>query len=107
MPKAEDGRMRLIAINDDFELRFEETVNRGDDNVEGEDDEIIFLGPPLEVVLRADLNRSGVSKGGGDYRFVVHNVEKLGGGEAFVLKGSELSIGPPISVPRHYLQEPR
>ena len=47
-----------------------------------------------------------MSKGGGDYRFIVHNVEELSGGETLVLKSSELSIGPPVLVPRYYLQEP-
>ena len=107
MPKAEDGGVRFIAVNDDPELRFEETVNRGDDNVEGEYDKIIFLGSPLKIMLRTNLNGSGMGKGGGDYRFVIRNVEELSGGETLVLKGSELLIGPPILVPRHYLQEPR
>ena len=87
MPEAKDGGVRLVAINDNLEFWFKETIDRGDDNVEGEDDEIIFLGPPLEVMLRADLNRGGVSEGGGNDGFVVRNMKQLGGGEAFVLKG--------------------
>ena len=46
-----------------------------------------------------------MSKGGGYNGFVVCNMEELRGGEAFVLKGSELLIGPPVLVPRHYLQK--
>ena len=61
----------------------------------------------FEVVLQSNLNRSGVSKGGRDNRFVVCNMKELRGGESFVLKGSELPIGPPVLVPRHYLQKPK
>ena len=75
MPKAEDGGMRFVAITDDLELWFKETVNRGDDNMEGEDDKIIFLGPPLEVMFRPDLDRGGVSKRGRNNGLVVRNVE--------------------------------
>ena len=46
-----------------------------DNDVEGEDNEIIFLGPPLEVVLQTNLDRGGVSKRGGDDGFVIRNVE--------------------------------
>ena len=56
--------------------------------MEGEDNEVIFLSFPLEVMLRADLNGSRMCKGGGYDGFVVHNVEQLSGGEAFVLKSS-------------------
>ena len=75
MPKTEDGGVRFVTINDNLEFRFEETIDQGDDNVEREDNEVIFLGPPLEVVLRADLYRGGVSKRGGDDGSVVCNVE--------------------------------
>ena len=47
-----------------------------------------------------------MSKGGGNNRFVIHNMEELRGGETFVLEGSELLIGTPVLVPRHYLQKP-
>ena len=105
MPKAEDGWVRFVTVNNYLELQLEEAVYQRDDDVEGEDDEIIFLGSPLEVMFRADLNGSGVSKGGGNNGFIVRNVEELRGSEAFVLEGSQLSIGPPVLVPRHYLQE--
>ena len=98
MPKAKDGGMGFVTINNDLELGFKETIN-------WRDDEVIFLGPPLEVVLQTDLDRGGVSKRGGDDGFVVYNVEQLGGGKAFVLGGPQLSIGPPILVPRHYFQQ--
>ena len=51
MPKTEDGRMGFVAVDDNLELRFKEAVNWGNDNVEGEYNEVIFLGPPLEVML--------------------------------------------------------
>ena len=56
--------------------------------MEGEDNEVILLSTPLEVVFRADLNGSGVSKGCGYDGFVVRNVKQLCGGEAFILKSS-------------------
>ena len=46
-----------------------------------------------------------MSEGGGNNRFVVCNMEELRGGETFILKGLELSIGPPVLIPRHYLQK--
>ena len=75
MPEAKDGGVRFVTINDNLELWFEETINWRDDDVKGEDNEVIFLGPPLEVVFRANLNRGGVSKGSGDDGFVVRNME--------------------------------
>ena len=60
MPKTDDGWMRFVAITDDLELWFKETVNRGDDNMEGEDDKIIFLGPPLEVMFCSYLYGRGI-----------------------------------------------
>ena len=51
MPKTKGGGVGFVAVNDDLELWFKETVNQGDDNVEGEDDEVIFLGSPREVVF--------------------------------------------------------
>ena len=106
MPKAKDGGVRFVTVNDDLEFWLEETVNQGYDDVEGKDDEVIFLGSPLKVMPQTDLNGSGVSEGGGNNRFVVRNMEELRGGKTFVLKGSELLIGPPVLVPRHYLQKP-
>ena len=88
MPEAKDGRMGFVTINNDLELGFKEVINQRDDDVEGEDDEVIFLSSPLEVMLRADLNGGGMSKGCGYNGFVIRNVEQLGGGEAFVLKSS-------------------
>ena len=86
MPEAEDGRVGFVAIDNDLELGFKETVYGRDDDVEGEDNEVIFLSSPLKVVLRADLNGGGVSKGCGYDGFIVRNVKQLCGGEAFVLK---------------------
>ena len=105
MPETKDGGMRFVTVDDNLEFGFEEAVDWGNDNVEGEDDETIFLSSPLEVVLQTDLNRGGVSEGGRNNRFVIRNMEELRGGETFILKGPELSIGPPVLVPRHYLQK--
>ena len=75
MPETKDSRVGLVAVNDYLELRFKEAVHQRDDDVEGEDDKVIFLASPLEVMLRANLNRSGVSEGGGNNGFVVRNME--------------------------------
>ena len=88
MPKAEDGKVGFVTVNNDLEFWFKKAVHWRDDNVEGEDNEVIFLGSPLKVVLRADLDRSGVSKGSGDDWFVVCNMEELRRSKAFIQKGS-------------------
>ena len=105
MPKTKDGRMGFVAVDNDLELWFEEAVDRGNNDMKGEDNEIIFLGPPLEVVLQSNLNRSGVGEGGGNNWFIVCNVKELGRSKPFILKGPQLPIGPPVLVPRHYLQK--
>ena len=51
MPKTNDGRMGFVTVDNNLELWLEEAVDWGDDNMKGEDNEIIFLGPPLEVVF--------------------------------------------------------
>ena len=51
MPKTKDSRVGFVTVDDNFELWFEEAVHWGDDNMEGEDDEIIFLSSPLKVVF--------------------------------------------------------
>ena len=75
MPETKDSRVGLVAVNDYLELRFKEAVHQRDDDVEGEDDKVIFLSSPLEVMLRTDLDRSGMSKRGGNDGFVICNVE--------------------------------
>ena len=75
MPETEDSRVGLVTVDNYLELRFKEAVYWRDDDVEGEDDKVIFLSPPLEVMFRADLNRSGVCKRSGNDGFVVRNVE--------------------------------
>ena len=88
MPEAKDGRVGFVAVDDNFEFGFEETINWRDDNVEGEDDEVIFLTPPLEIVLRPDLDGGRMGEGGGDNGFVISDVEQLGRSETFALQSS-------------------
>ena len=80
--------MRFVAVDDYLELGFKEAVHRRDDDVKGEDDKVIFLSSPLEVMFWTNLNGSGMGEGGGNDGFIVRNVEQLSGGETFVLKGS-------------------
>ena len=75
-------------------------------DVEGDNYKIRLLAPPLEVVFSGYLNRRGEGKREGDDGFIVGNVEELGGSKAFVLKGSELSVRPPVLWPCHDIQEP-
>ena len=75
MPKAEDGRMGFVTVDDYFELRFKETVHWQNDDVEGEDDKVSLLSSPLKVVFRANLYRGRVSEGSGDDQFIVRNME--------------------------------
>ena len=43
--------MGFVTVDDDLELRFEEAVHWGDDDVKGEDNKVSLLGSPLEVVF--------------------------------------------------------
>ena len=96
VPKTDDGRMRFEAVGNDLKVGFKEAEDRGDDDVEGDDDVIGLLRPPLEVMLCAYLNRRGKSKGEGYNRLVVGKMEQLTGPETLVLKGSKLPVRPPV-----------
>ena len=62
----------------------------------GDNDEISLLAPPLKVMLGSYLDGGRKSKGERYDGLVVGNVEKLSGPKAFDLKGSKLSVGPPV-----------
>ena len=96
MPNSDDDWMRSIGVALDLIVWFEEAEGRGDDNVEGNNYEIRFLAPPLEVVFSGYLNGRGEYKGEGNNGFIMSNIEELGGPKAFVLKGLELPIRPPV-----------
>ena len=51
MPKTKDSRVGFVTVNNGLEFWFGGAVYWGDDDVEGEDDEIILLGSPLDVVF--------------------------------------------------------
>ena len=96
VPKADDRWMGFVAVGNDLIIGFKEAEDRGDDDVEGDDDVIGLLRPPLEVMLCAYLNRRGKSKGEGYNRLVVGKMEQLTGPETLVLKGSKLPVRPPV-----------
>ena len=75
MPKADNRWMRFVAIGNDLIVGFEEAKDRGDDDVEGDDDVIGLLGSPLEVMLCAYLNGRGEGEREGYDRFVVGKME--------------------------------
>ena len=96
VPEANDGWMGFIAVGNDLIVGFKEAKDRGDDDVEGDDDMIGLLRPPLEVMLCPYLNGRGECEGEGNNGFVVCKMEQLTGPETLVLKGSELPVRPPI-----------
>ena len=96
MPKGDDNWMRFIRVALDLEVWFEETEGWGDDDVKGDNYKIGFLAPPLKVMLSGNLNRRGESKGERNNGLIVSDMEELSGPKAFVLKGPELSIRPPV-----------
>ena len=96
MPEGENDQMGFIRVALDILKWFKEAEGGRDDNVVGDDYEISFLTPPLEVVFSSYLDGRRKSKGKGYDGLVVGNVEELSGSKAFVLKGSKLSVRPPV-----------
>ena len=96
MPKTDDGWMRFVAVGNDLVVGFEEAKDRGDDNMEGDDDMVGLDGSPLEIMFSPYLNGRGECEGKGNNGFVVCKMEQLTGPETLVLKGSELPVRPPI-----------
>ena len=92
MPKTDYGWVRFVAVRNDLIVGFEETKDRGDDDVKRDDYVVGLLRSPLEVMLGPYLNRGREHKGERYDRFVVGEMEQLTRPEALVLKGSELSI---------------
>ena len=75
VPKTDDRRMRFVAVGNDLIVGFKEAKNRGDDDVEGDDDMIGLVRSPLEVMLCAYLNRGGKCEGEGYDGFVIGKME--------------------------------
>ena len=96
VPKTNDRRVRFIAIGNDLIVGFEEAKDRGDDDVERDNDVIGLLRPPLEVMFCPYLNGRGEGEGEGYDGFIVGKMEQLTGPETLVLKGSKLPVRPPI-----------
>ena len=96
MPEGENHQMRFVGVTLDLLKWLKEAEGGKDDNVIGDDYEIGFLTPPLEVVFSSYLDGGRKSKGEGYNGLVVGDVEELSGSKAFVLKGSKLSVKPPV-----------
>ena len=75
MPETNDRRMGFVAIGNDLIIGFKEAEDRGDDDVERDDNMVGFLGSPLEVVLCPYLNGRGEREGEGYDGFVVSKME--------------------------------
>ena len=75
VPKTNDGRVRFIAIGDDLKGGFKVAEDRGDDDVERDNDMIGLLRSPLEVMFCPYLNGRGECEGEGYDRFVVRKME--------------------------------
>ena len=96
MPKADDGWMGFIAVRNDLIVGFEETKDRRDDDMEGDNNMVSLLGSPLEVMFGSYLNGGGEGERKRDDGFVICEMEQLTGPETLVLKGSELPVRPPV-----------
>ena len=75
MPKTEYGGMRFVAIGNDLIVGFEETKDRGDDDMKRDDYMVGLLRSPLEVMLCPYLNGRGERKREGDDGFVISKME--------------------------------
>ena len=75
MPETDDGWVGFVAVRNNLVVGFEETEDRGDDDVKRDNDVIGLYGSPLEVVLCSYLNGGGECKGEGHDRFVISKVE--------------------------------
>ena len=75
MPKANDRWMGFVAVRNDLIVRFEETKHGGNDDVEGDNNMIGLLRPPLEVMLCSYLNGGRKREGERDNGFVVGKME--------------------------------
>ena len=75
MPKTDYGRMRFVAVRNDLIVGFEETKDRGDDDVKRDDYVVGLLRSPLKVMLGSYLNGRRECKGKGDDGFVISQME--------------------------------
>ena len=75
VPKTDYGGMGFVAVGNNLVVGFEETKDRGDDNVKGNDYVVGLLRSPLEVMLRSHLNGGRKHKGEGDDGFVIRKME--------------------------------
>ena len=75
VPETDDRRMGFVTVGNDLIAGFEEAKDRGDNNVEGDDNMIGLLRPPLEVMLCSYLNGGREREREGYDGFVVSKVE--------------------------------
>ena len=71
MPKTDNGGMRFVAVGNDLIVGFEEAKDRGDDDMERDDNVVGLLRSPLEVMLCPYLNGRGEREREGYNGFVV------------------------------------
>ena len=75
MPKTNNGQMRFITVGDDLVVGFEEAEDRGNNDMERDNNMVGLLRSPLEVMLRSYLDGRGEREGKGYNGFVVCKME--------------------------------
>ena len=104
MPKTDYGGMRFVAVGDDLVVGLKEAEDGGDDDMERDNNMIGLYRSPLEIMFCPYLNGRGEREGEGDDGFIISKVEQLTRPETLVLKGSELSVRPPVLGSRNVFQ---
>ena len=61
--KAIDNRVRFETVMSNVEVRFKEGERGANDDMEGNDNKLGFLAPPLKVMLSSNLDGRGVLEG--------------------------------------------
>ena len=75
MPKTDYGGMGFVAVGDDLVVGFEEAEDRGNNDMERDNNMVGLLRSPLEVMLRSYLDGRGEREGKGYNGFVVCKME--------------------------------
>ena len=96
--------MGFVTIGNDLIVRLEEAKDRGDDDMERDNNVIGLYGSPLEVMFCPYLDGRGEREGKGYNRFVIGKMEQLTGPETLVLEGSKLPVRPPVLGSSNVLQ---
>ena len=75
VPKANNGWVRFVTIGNDLVVGFKEAEDRGDDDMERDNDMISLYGSPLKVVFRSYLDGRGECEGEGDDGLIISKMK--------------------------------